>query len=293
MQTPNAALRAAPRRSTKMFWNPSHSTEALGLIAGQGDFPLLFAEAVSSSKQPLILFSVKGYTDPRIEPFAKETHYLELGALERLVELLKKTKVKKVVLAGGIPKKEIYNPAFKMDDTAKGFVRKTRNKGDDHILRALELFLKVKCGVSIVDSRFFLKNVLAGKGLMTDRRPTKAEIDDLKFGWRIAKGIGKMDIGQTVVVKNGVVLAVEALEGTDAAIRRGGELGREGAVVVKVSKPKQDLRFDLPCVGWNTLESLKAVGSRVIGIETGKTIMLFKKELIEAANRDKISIVGF
>ena len=275
-----------------MIWNFSNSTNAIGLIAGQGDFPLLFAEAVSSLKQPLVVFGVKGYTDSRVEKYANETHYLELGALGGLVDLLKETKIKRVVLAGGIPKKEIYNPSFKMDATAKGFIHQTRNKGDDHILKALQFFLKAKCGVSIVDSRTFLKNTMSTKGVMTKRVPTKTEMDDLKFGWRIAKGIGKMDIGQTVVVKDGVVLAVEALEGTDAAIRRGGQLGRQDSVIVKVSKPNQDLRFDLPCIGPETLESMKMVGAKVIGLEAGKAIMLFKKELLETANQASLSIVG-
>ena len=275
-----------------MLWNSSGSTDSLGLIAGQGDFPLLFAEAVSLLKQPLVVFGVKGITDTRVEKFAKETHYLELGSLGGLVDLLKRTKIKKIVLAGGIPKKNMYNPQFEMDETAKGFMRQTRNKGDDHILKALQFFLKAKCGVSIVDSRIFLKNILAPKGLMTRRGLTASEKNDLRFGWRIAKGIGKMDIGQTVVVKEGVVVAVEALEGTDAAIRRGGQLSGQGTVIVKVSKPNQDLRFDLPCVGLTTLESMKAVGARVIAVEAGKTIMLFKEKLIETANRENLSIMG-
>ncbi len=273
-----------------MLWNSS--SNAIGLIAGRGDFPILLAEAAASLKQPLVVFAVKGQTDPRIEKYAKETHYLELGALGGLVDLLKKTKTKKVVLAGGIPKREIYNPSFHMDDTAKGLIGRTKNKGDDHILKAFQFFLKAKCGVSILDSRVFLKNTLAVKGVMTKQVPSASENNDLKFGWRIAKGIGRMDIGQTVVVKDGVVLAVEALEGTDAAIRRGGQLSGSGAVIVKVAKPNQDFRFDLPCIGRETLESMRSVGSQVIGIEGLKTIMLFKDKLIETADQAGISIVG-
>ena len=133
-----------------MFWKPSSSVNAIGLIAGQGDFPMVFAEAASLLKQPLIVFGVKGYTDPRVERFAKEVHYLDLGSLGSLVDLLKQTKIRKVVLAGGIPKKEMYNPSFKMDETAKGFIHQTRNKGEDHILKALQFFFKTKCRVSIL-----------------------------------------------------------------------------------------------------------------------------------------------
>lgn len=275
-----------------MWWRNPHPSGPIGLIAGQGEFPLLFAQAAASLNKNVVVFGVKGYTDKRVESFAKETHYVELGALGSLVDLLKKTKIKNVVLAGGVPKKEIYNPDFKLDNTARGFIHETRNKGDDHLLKAFELFLKAKSGVSILDSRLFLKDILVPKGVLTDRIPTEAEWRDLKFGYQIIKGIGKLDIGQTVVVKREVVLAVEAIEGTDAAIKRGGELGHGSVVVVKAAKPNQDLRFDLPCVGLETLESLKSVSSKVLGIESGKTIILFKDKMIEAANREQMTIVG-
>lgn len=252
----------------------------------------MFAQAAASLKRDVVVFGVEGYTDRRVETFAKEAHYVKMGELGTFMGILKKTGIRKVVLAGGLPKKEIYNPQTNQDSDLQGFLRPLSNKGDDHFLRAFVLFLKVRCGVSVVDSTFFLKNMLAPKGVLTERRPTEAERRDLNFGYRIAKGIGKLDIGQTVVVKQGVVLAVEALEGTDAAIRRAGGLSREGAVVVKVSKPNQDLRFDLPCVGLETLESLRSVSSKVLGVEAGKTLVLFKEKLIEAADRENIAIVG-
>ncbi len=276
-----------------MFWNHAVPEGPIGLIAGQGEFPVLFAKAASSLNKNLVVIGIKGYTDKRVEAFAREAHYLELGALGALIELLKHAKLKKVVLAGSIPKREIYNPQFKPDETAKGFITNTRNKGDDHILKAFQLFLKMKCGVSIIDSRIFLKHVLAPKGVLTRRKPSPSERADLKFGYSIAKGIGKLDIGQTVVVKDGVVLAVEAIEGTDRAILRGGELGNGEAVVVKVSKPRQDLRFDLPCVGLETIETLAKAGIKVLGLESGKTLMLSKDKFIERADSENMTLVGF
>ncbi len=275
-----------------MFWDRGNKAGPIGLIAGHGDFPLIVARAAASLKKEVIAFGVEEYTDKRIEALVKETHYVELGSPNTLVDLLKKSKIKKVVLAGGIPKKQIYNPNFKLDEAAQGFFRGKGNKGDDHLLKAFELFLKVKAGVSVVDSRSLLKDVLAPRGVLTKRSPTEAEWNDLRLGYQVAKGVGKMDIGQTVVVKQGVVLAVEALEGTDQAIRRGGELGHGETVVVKAAKPNQDLRFDLPCVGLETIETLKTSSSRVLGIEAGKTLMLFKEKVIEAANRENITIVG-
>ena len=277
------------------MWRTRQSDERpIGLLAGMGALPLLFAQAAFSEKKKLIVFGVEGLTDKRIEEFSEKTHYLPLGKIGLLVELLKQERIRSVVFAGGLPKKKImYESGFQMDDTAAGLLQGARNKGDDHLLRAFEVFLKLKCGVSVIDSRAFLKKSLAPRGVLTRRKPTESEWQDLKFGRRVAKNIGKMDIGQTVVVKQGVVVAVEALEGTDAAIRRAGTITEEGAVVVKVAKPNQALRFDLPCVGMDTINSMKAVSARVLGIETGKTIMIFKDQLIAAADREGISLVGF
>ena len=275
-----------------MRWNKVLPTEAIGLIAGQGDLPLLFAKAVLSLNRKIIVFGIEGCTDKRLEEFVPEIHYVGLGELEKLTILLKKTGIKKAVLAGGVPKKELYNPSFKMDEAARHLVGSAKNRGDDHLLRALRVFLKIKCGVSVLDPRIFLKNTMATKGALTRRPPSAEEWRDLRLGWKVAKAIGKMDIGQTVVVKGGVVLAVEAIEGTDSAIRRGATLGQGDAVVVKVSKPNQDLRFDLPCVGRETLENLKSLSSRVLGIEAGRTIMISKESLIEMADNEHMTIVG-
>ena len=264
----------------------------LGLIAGQGEFPLLFAQAAQALKRPVVLFGVEGYTDKRVQGFTSEAHYVGLGELGRLLDLLKQKKIKQVVFAGGVPKKQIYDPSFKLDSTAQHFISGTRNKGDDHILRAFGLLLKARCGVSVMDSRSLLKNSLAPKGVLTRRTPEPKELEDLRLGFKTAKHVGKMDIGQTVVIKDGVVLAVEALEGTDQAIRRGGELGHGGVVVVKVSKPGQDMRFDLPCVGPETLETLQQASSRVLGVEAGKTILISREKTIETADKLNMTIVG-
>ncbi|HTL71165.1 MAG TPA: UDP-2,3-diacylglucosamine diphosphatase LpxI [Candidatus Eisenbacteria bacterium] len=264
----------------------------VGLLAGTGDLPFLFAEAAASLKKNFVLFGLNGYTDRRIERLSAGAHYIDLGAFGSLPGLLRREKIRQVVLAGGVPKKEIYNPALRLDDASKGILARTPDRGDDHLLRAFEVYLKVQAGVSVVDPRRFLKELLATKGVLTRRAPTEGEKKDLRFGWRVAKAVGRMDIGQTVVVKEGIVLAVEAIEGTDAAIRRGGALCGSGAVVVKVAKPNQDLRFDLPCVGDKTLESLAAASSRVLGVEAGKTLLLSKKKLVEAADRLDITLVG-
>ena len=275
-----------------MWPNKNVSEAPIGLIAGQGEFPLLFARAAKSLGKQVIVFGIEGFTDPRVQEFALETHTVGLGELEKLILLLRSKKIRQVMLAGGVPKKEIYNPVFKMDSVAKNFIGSVAHKGDDHLLRAFQVFLKMKCGISVLDSRKFLKEAMAPQGVLTRRQPSEGEWKDLRYGWKIAKGVGRLDIGQTVVVKEGVVLAVEAIEGTDSTIRRGGALGQSGAVIVKVCKPNQSVRFDLPCIGVHTLEMMKAVSSCVLGIEAGKSILLFKEDLIQRANQENITIVG-
>ena len=254
---------------------------------------MLVAKAVASGKKKVVVFGIEGCFDKKIGDFAESVHPIRLGAVEELVRLLKENRIKKLILAGGVPKKEIFNPLFNMDPSAKNIIQRTANRGDDHLLRAFQIFLKVKCGISVMDPRRFLKDSLCPAGVLTERKPTEEEWRDLKFGWKVAQGIGKMDIGQTVVVKRCVVLAVEAIEGTNHAILRGGELGQGEVVVVKRTKPNQNLRFDLPCVGVETLEALSAVSSRVLGLEAHKTLLISKEKLIQRANDEHFSIVGF
>ena len=275
-----------------MLWNAGSPLGTIGLIAGQGEFPIVFAKAALSLKRPVVVFGVEGYTDKRVEDFTSEAHYVGLGELGRLIDLLKQKKIRQVVFAGGVPKKQIYDPAFKLDPTAQDFISGARNKGDDHLLRAFELFLKARCGISVVDSRALLKKALAPRGVLTRRRPTPHEWQGLRLGLRMARHVGKMDIGQTVVIKDGAVLAVEAIEGTDRAIRRGGEWGHGDVVVVKAAKPNQALRFDLPCVGLDTLQTLQEASSRVLGVEAGKTILISREQLLEKADKQNMTLVG-
>ena len=274
-------------------WKARAASGPIALIAGQGEFPVIFAKAAMSVGRPVMVFGVTDHTDKRVEAFASESHYVGLGELGRLVELLRQKKIKQSVFAGSVPKKKIYDPSFRLDADAQNFMSKARNKGDDHLLRAFELFLRTRCGIAVIDPRVLLKETLAAKGVLTRRRPTEQEWRDLKLGFQVAKHTGKMDIGQTVVIKDGVVLAVEAIEGTDQAIRRGGELGRGEVVVVKASKPNQDLRFDLPCVGPETLEAMRSVSSRALGVEAGKTILISKEKLLETADGQNMTIAAF
>ena len=277
-----------------MVWfKKSFKGKVLGLIAGGGDFPLQFAENAKKNGQRLVIFGVKGHTKPAVTEYADAAYFMDLGAVGDLVRYLKESGIKQVVLAGSVPKKEMYNPQFEADTITKEIINAPSNRGDDHMLRAFEIFLKLRCGVSVLYSRLFMKGMLAEPGVMTECAPSAEEWKDLRFGLQIARKTGRMDIGQSVVVKGAVVLAVEAIEGTDEAIRRGAALGRGGVVVVKVPKPNQDLRFDLPCVGPDTIQTMITHGARVLGLEAGRTLMIHKEDLLKTANEACMAIVGF
>jgi DUF1009 family protein len=264
----------------------------VGLLAGGGEFPRLLAEGARRLGRPVFLFGLKDLTDRAVDPLVQEAHYFDLAAASKILEALRASGVRHVLMGGSLPKKKLIDPGFRGDGLLRDFFKGSKRRGDDGLLRALEVFLRVRCGISVLDSRLFLKDVLCPRGVLTRRKPTASETSDLRFGLRIARGIGKMDIGQTVVVKEGVVLAVEAIEGTDLAIRRGGELGYGDCVVVKASKPNQDLRFDLPCIGVRTLETLRRASSKVIGLEAGKTILIGKQDILEAADEADLTLVG-
>jgi DUF1009 family protein len=162
---------------------------------------------------------------------------------------------------------------------------------DDDILREIAAELERE-GISICESTFGLEGILVEEGPLTSRQPTKKEWNDIRYGWEIAKETGRLDIGQCVVIKDRVVVAVEAVEGTDGAIKRGGELAKEGAVVVKRSKPQQDLRFDLPAVGPRTIEVMASVKAAVLAVEAGRTVMLDREQLVRLAEQAGIAVIG-
>lgn len=275
-----------------MIWSDSRPVGAVGMIAGGGEFPILLARAAMGLGRSLTVFGINGLTDRRLDDYAAEVHYVELGHLGRVLELLREKKIRQVVLAGSVPKKRLFDPGLKLDREADGLLKGAPNKGDDHLLKALEVVLRLRCGAKVLDTRKFLKDALASKGFLTQRRPDVRETRDLELGLKVARHIGKMDIGQTVLVKDGVVVAVEALEGTDQAIRRAGELAGAGLVMVKAAKPNQSLLFDLPCVGLDTVDRLVEAGCRTLGVEAGRTIMISKEQFLQACERKGLTVVG-
>ncbi len=261
----------------------------VGLIAGSGQFPLLFANAARQASVRVLAVGFYGETDPALSKYVDEFHLLRLGQLNRLVKTFRSAGITHAAMAGAINKTRLYSK-IRPDWRMVRFLNRLRNKKDDSLLRALADELESK-GILIQPSTIFLPELLAPEGILTRRKPNRREKADIAFGWSLAKAIGRLDIGQCLVVKNQVVLAVEGIDGTDATIMRGGRLCGEGAVVVKVSKPMQDMRFDVPAVGSDTIEVMKRVNARVLVLEAGKTVIFDRDKMMDAADSAGISIL--
>jgi len=268
---------------------PDNRIRHVGLIAGSGQFPLLFANAARQASVRVLAVGFDGETDPALSKYVDEFHMLKLGQLNRLVGTFKNAGITHAAMAGAINKTRMYTK-IRPDWRAVRFLSRLRNKKDDFLLRALADELESE-GILIQPSTIFLPELLAPEGSLTRRKPNRRERVDIVFGWTLAKEIGRLDIGQCIVVKHQAVLAVEGIDGTDATIMRGGRLCREGAVVVKVSKPMQDLRFDVPAVGSDTIEVMKRVNARVLVLEAGKTVIFDRDKMIDAADSAGISIL--
>jgi hypothetical protein len=262
----------------------------IGIIAGGGQFPFLFAQAAKKQGCQVLVAAHKGESSQEIEEIADGICWVKLGQLGKIIKFFRQEGVTEAVLLGTITKTRIFKdimPDFK----GLSLWNKLRVRQDDSILRAVADVLEDE-GIKILDSTLYLSELLFPQGVLTKKKPSPEQIDDINFGWRMAREIGRLDIGQCVVVRDLAVLAVEAIEGTDAAILRGGKLGKEQAVVVKVRKPGQDFRFDLPAIGTKTIDSMEKVGAAVLAVEAGQALLFDGEALIERANKAGIIVVG-
>ncbi len=263
----------------------------IGLIAGGGRFPLLFAESARRAGHRVIAVAHRNETDPGLAERVDALTWVKLGQIGHLVEALKAGGATQSVMLGAITKRRFFQDAM-LDATGLRVLARVAIRSDDNLLRAMARFLEEE-GVPITDPTPFLQDRLAPEGVLGRHAPTPEEREDARYGMELARGIGRLDLGQTVVVKDRVALAVEALEGTDACIRRGGELARSGGfVVAKAVKPGQDRRFDLPAVGPDTVDVLREAGGRVLAMEAGATLVMDQDRMIEKADRAKIVLLG-
>jgi len=265
-------------------------TERIGLIAGNGRFPLLFAETARGQGVEIVAVAHRGETPEEITTLVDDLTWVRVGELGKIIRTLRRAGVRRAVMAGGI-RKPRHIGAIRPDLRGAAFIARTRSLKDDVILRGVATELE-RDGIEVVESTLFLGALVPAPGTLTRRAPSAREWKDIRFGFEVAKEIGRWDIGQSVIVKDGAVLAVEGIEGTDLAIRRGGELGHGGVVVVKVSKPTQDLRFDVPAVGTTTIAVLREVGGRALALEAGRTVMIDREALLAAADAAGVSVVA-
>ncbi|MDY6832901.1 MAG: UDP-2,3-diacylglucosamine diphosphatase LpxI [Thermodesulfobacteriota bacterium] len=262
----------------------------IGLIAGGGRFPLLFARAAKTAGHGVYAVAYTGQADPAIQDAVDAAAWLNVGQVERLLEFFSRHQVTDAVIMGWVRKTVMFSD-FQPDDTALAFIAGLTETHDDLLLRSFAGLLEEN-GLRVRASTFLLPHILAGEGCWTKAKPTAGQWSDISLGWRIAKEIGRLDVGQCVVVQKGSVLAVEAIEGTDAAIARGGGLGGGDAVVVKVCKPNQDLRFDMPAVGMETVRTMQSAGATVLAVEAGRSVVFDKPEMIKFADANNMSVVA-
>jgi DUF1009 family protein len=267
-----------------------NASDKIGIIAGGGQFPLLFARAVRRHGLKVYAAAHQGETDETLADQVDALQWVRLGQLGKIIDFFKKEGVIKTVFIGSITKTNIFRDV-RPDLKGLGLWNKIDIKQDDSILRAIAERL-AKDGIEVVASTSYVPELLFPQGILTRKKLTKEQKNDIVFGWKIARAMGGLDIGQCVVVRNQTVLAVEAIEGTDAAIRRGGTLGKEKAVVVKLKKPNQDLRFDLPAVGEKTIVSMLEVKAAVLAVEAGYALFFDRESVIQAADAAGLVVVG-
>jgi DUF1009 family protein len=267
-----------------------NASDKIGIIAGGGQFPLLFARAVRRHGLKVYAAAHQGETDETLADQVDALQWVRLGQLGKIIDFFKKEGVIKTVFIGSITKTNIFRDV-RPDLKGLGLWNKIDIKQDDSILRAIAERL-AKDGIEVVASTSYVPELLFPQGILTRKKLTKEQKNDIVFGWKIARAMGGLDIGQCVVVRNQTVLAVEAIEGTDAAIRRGGTLGKEKAVLVKLKKPNQDLRFDLPAVGEKTIVSMLEVKAAVLAVEAGYALFFDRESVIQAADAAGLVVVG-
>ena len=267
----------------------------LGLIAGNGRFPFLVLDAARGAGHDVTVIALKEETFPDLAAAAARSpaapvHWISLGQLGRCISLLKDAGVEKAVMAGQVKHTRLFADIVP-DVTLLGVLLRLKAKNTDAVISGVADVLREQ-GIDLIDSTAFLSSLLARPGVLTARAPNEEQQADLDFGYRVADTVAGLDIGQTIAVKSSAVVAVEAMEGTDAVIARAGQLAGSGVRIVKVAKPNQDMRFDVPVIGVSTIEAMSAVGADVLSIDAGKTLIIDGAAVIMAADGAGICVVG-
>lgn len=251
----------------------------------------MIVEEAQQRGREVTVVGIKGLASGQLQRLTPDrTYWVEVGEFDKLINILKKNGVSQVMMAGKISHSLVYQ-RVKIDHRLQTLLSELKDRKTDSLLRGIADAL-TREGIQVVDSTTFLSHYFVLPGILTERAPTPEEMEDISFGRQIACEIARLDIGQTVVVKDKAVIAVEGMEGTDELIRRGGKIGGKGVVVVKVSKPQQDMRFDVPVVGLNTIETMAEAGASALAVDAGKTLFFDKEKLLSKANQENITIIA-
>ena len=262
----------------------------IGLVAGEGKLPIVFARVAKEKGDTVIAFGLKGVTSPDLEKHVDKMHWVPWGSLQKAILLLATERIRKIIMLGKVKKDILFKDEEALDKDAKKVMDKIKDKKDYAVLNEINKVLS-KFGVEVLDSTTYLKDLIPSRGILTRREPSPEERSDIDYGRDVAKALSGFDIGQTIVIKEKTVIAVEAIEGTDETILRSGQLIKSGFVVVKVARPDQDMRFDVPLIGLETVKRLAESGGKVLALEADKTLFMDKEEVIKFADENGISIV--
>jgi UDP-2,3-diacylglucosamine hydrolase len=266
--------------------------ERYGLIAGNGQFPFLVLRAARRQGHELVVAAIKEEAFPELQSEAKTIHWLSIADLSGLIHWFKKEGVNRAMMAGQVKHKIIFS-SIRPDWRLLKLLTSLKHKNTDALIGGVAKVLSEE-GIDLIDSTFFLKELVPQPGVLTRRKPNSEEKADIEYGRAIAKAIAGMDLGQCVVVRNCACIAIEAMEGTDAVIQRAGELSRGGRMtVIKVSKPNQDMRFDVPVVGRATIELMAGSNASALALDAGRTLLIDRDELLALANEKNITIEAF
>jgi len=290
LQKALAQLHVKRRRHELLFRAKLHAPDQLAIIAGNGVYPRVLARAArAAGVRKILALAFEGETEAELGQLVDEICWLRVGQLNRMLCTLRDAKITSAMMAGQIAPRNLFD--LHPDWRALLLLAKLKQRNAESIFRAIAGELE-KIGVALLPATTFLEDFLAGKDLIVGPKLSRREKSDIDLGWDIAQKIAALDIGQTIIVKNGAVLAIEGFDGTNETMRRGGALGRGGAVMIKVAKPNQDMRFDVPVIGRETISVAAEAKIRVIALEAGRTLLLEKEDVTLAAQNAKISLFG-
>lgn len=264
----------------------------IGLLAGVGRLPVECAKAAAALGYEVYAVGLIPGVDPELRECTADYQDISVAQLQAIIDYLKSKGAEEVTMLGKVTKELLYSGQHAVPDMRMlGLMLTLPDRKDDTLLLAFVKEL-AKDGLQVFDQTALIRSLMPKPGVLTKRQPTESELQDMQFGMKMAREIGRLDVGQTVVVKQQAVMALEAIEGTDACIKRGGELARGGAIVAKTAKPNQDLRFDVPAVGMRTMEIMVEVGARALVIEAGRTLLVDKEKVVALAEANDIAIVA-